>query len=332
VESYVVAEEHRGMLLDEYAALCWPDVSKGTLRRLIRDGLITVEGQPVQPGARLHAGQLILLEAELEDLPVKRIAAHKMKIDVLYQDDDLLAVQKPAGIPVEPSRWGEHPTHLSGAMLAWAQEHTRKDGLLEVRPRALHRLDLGTSGVILFALNLDAERYYRQQFFDRKVEKVYHALVLGEVREPGVIDFPLELAQRDGSRMQVAAKGGKESLTEYEPLQRFRGYSLIEARPKTGRTHQIRVHMAAIGYPLAVDPLYGGRESMMLSELKSGYRPKTGRPERPLIDRLTLHSREIRVTSPAGEKIVVQADYPKDLRILLSKMEKFRRANPSRPY
>lgn len=320
------------MLLDEYAALCWPDVSKGTLRRLIRDGLITVEGQGVQPGVRLHAGQLVLLEAELDELPVKRIATHKMKIDVLYQDDDLLAVQKPAGIPVEPSRWGEHPAHLSGAMLAWAQQNTRDDGLLEVRPRALHRLDLGTSGVILFALNLDAERHYRQQFADHQVGKVYHALVIGEVREGGTIDLPLEPENRDGSRMQVASKGGKAALTEYEPLQRFRGYSLVEARPKTGRTHQIRVHMAALGYPLAVDPLYGGRERMMLSELKSGYRPKPGRPERPLIDRLTLHSREIRVTSPAGEKIVVQADYPKDLRILLSKMEKFRRAHPSRPY
>lgn len=320
------------MLLDEYAALCWPDISKGTLRRLIRDGLITVEGQAVQPGVRLHPEQLVLLEAELDDLPIKRIVAHKMKVEILYQDDDLLAVNKPAGIPVEPSRWGEHPEHLSGAMLAWAREQTRSDGLLEVRPRALHRLDLGTSGVILFALNLEAERYYRQQFADQKVHKVYHALVLGEVREAGVVDFALEQERRDGSRMKVAAKGGKPSLTEYEPLKRFRGYSLIEARPRTGRTHQIRVHMAALGYPLAVDPLYGGRESMMLSELKAGYRPKPGRPERPLIDRLTLHSRQVRVTSPQGKEIVVEAEYPKDLRILLSKMEKFRRAHPPRPY
>jgi 23S rRNA pseudouridine1911/1915/1917 synthase len=330
MQSFVVADEHRGMLLDEYVALCWPDISKGTLRRLIRDGLITVEGQPTLPGRRLHSGQLILLEAELDDLPIKRIKPAKMKVDVLYQDQDLLAVNKPAGIPVEPSRWGEHPEHLGGAMLAWAEKQKRADGLIDVRPRALHRLDLGTTGVILYALNLEAERYYRQLFADRKVAKTYHALVLGEVREGGVVDLPLEQEKRDGSRMKVVKKGGKASITEYEPLQRFRGYTLIEARPKTGRTHQIRVHMAALGFPLAVDPLYGGRESMMLSELKSGYRPKAGMPERPLMDRLTLHAQQIQLTSPQGELITIKAEYPKDLRILLSKMEKFRRAHTSR--
>ena len=131
--------------------------------------------------------------------------------------------------------------------------------------------------------------------------------------------------------MRVVKKGGKPSLTEYEPIQSFRGYTLLAARPKTGRTHQIRVHMAAIGFPLAVDPLYGGRESMMLSELKPGYRPKAGRPERPIIDRLTLHASEISLPLMQGGTATIQAAYPKDLRVLLSKMEKWRRANPSRP-
>ena len=130
--------------------------------------------------------------------------------------------------------------------------------------------------------------------------------------------------------MKVATKGGKSAQTDYRPLQRFRGYTLVEARPRTGRTHQIRVHLASIGHPLAVDPLYGGRERMLLSELKPGYRQKTGRPERPLIDRLTLHAAAVRLPAFQGGEIAVEAPYPKDLRILLSKMEKFRRAHPSR--
>lgn len=329
-ETRVVAEDHHGTLLDEYLSLCWPEIAKGTLRRLVRDGVITVDGQPARPDQKLHRDQIVMLEENWESLPVKRHQAKAMAVDVLYQDEHLLAVQKPAGLPVEPSRWGEHPVHLGQALLAWAEQHRKEDGTVEARPRALHRLDLGTSGVLLYALNLDAERYYRQLFADQKVEKTYHALVIGEVRQDGVVDAPLEPAKADGSRMRVAAKGGKAAVTEYHPLQRFRGYTWVEAKPKTGRTHQIRVHLASLGHPLAVDPLYGGRERMMLSELKPGYRPKPGRPEKPLVDRLTLHAAAVRLPAFQGGEIAIEAPYPKDLRILLSKMEKFRRAHPSR--
>lgn len=329
-ETRVVGDDHHGMPLDEYLSLCWPEIAKGTLRRLVRDQVITVDGQSARPEQRLHRNQIVMLEEDWDTLSVKRHKAHATAVEVLYQDEHLLAVQKPAGLPVEPSRWGEHPVHLGQALLAWTEQHRKDDGTVAYRPRALHRLDLGTSGVLLYALDLEAERHYRELFAQRGVEKIYHALVIGEVRQSGVIDAPLELAKADGSLMRVASKGGKESITEYEPLQRFRGYSLIEARPKTGRTHQIRVHLASIGHPLAVDPLYGGRERMMLSELKPGYRPKPGRHEKPLIDRLTLHAAAVRLPAFQGGEIAIEAPYPKDLRILLSKMEKFRRAHPSR--
>ena len=289
-ETRIVGDDHHGMQLDEYLSLCWPEIAKGTLRRLVREAIVTVDGQPARPEQRLHRDQIVLLEEDWEELSVKRHKAAKIALEVLYQDEHLLAVQKPAGLPVEPSRWGEHPIHLGQALLAWAEGQRREDGTVAQRPRALHRLDLGTSGVLLYALDLEAERFYRQLFADQKVEKVYHALVIGEVRQEGSIDAPIEPAKADGSRMKVATKGGKSAQTDYRPLQRFRGYTLVEARPRTGRTHQIRVHLASIGHPLAVDPLYGGRERMLLSELKPGYRQKTGRPERPLIDRLTLHA------------------------------------------
>jgi len=328
-ETRVVAEDHHGMPADEYASLCWPDVSKGTLRRLLREGVLTVDGQRVRPEFRLRSGQVLLLEENWDQLSVKRHKAGRKSVDVLYQDADLLAVAKPAGLPVEPSRWGEHPEHMGQALLAWAEGKRRDDGTVEARPRALHRLDLGTSGVLLYALNLEAERHYRAQFAEHTVEKVYHALVIGEMRGPVEIDARLEPDRRDSARMCVVSKGGKTARTSVRPMQRFRGYSLLEARPETGRMHQIRVHLASIGHPLAVDPTYGGRDQLLLSELKPGYRPKPGRPERPLIDRLTLHAASIRVRGLDGEAISIDAPHPKDLRILLSKMEKWRRANPA---
>jgi 23S rRNA pseudouridine1911/1915/1917 synthase len=323
-DHFVVPDEFRGIALDEFVALRWPDVAKGALRRLIRDGAITVEGQQVSPSQTLRSGQLVLVEMGGE-LP-KKTSRAKIKLEILFRDENLLAVNKPAGIPVEPSRWGEHPIHLTGALLEWAEGGRREDGLVAERPRALHRLDLGTSGVVLYALNLEAERHYRGLFEARLVEKTYHALVIGEIHEGGVVDAPLEEADR-GKRMQVAKRGGKPSVTEYFPTKIYRGFTMVEAKPRTGRTHQIRVHLASLGHPLMVDPLYGGRERILLSEIKPGYRPKKGRPEKPLMERLTLHAKSVRLTGLDGKEQYIEADHPKDLRVLLSKMEKWRHAS-----
>ncbi|HEX9795243.1 MAG TPA: RluA family pseudouridine synthase [Planctomycetota bacterium] len=320
----VVPDDLGGMPLDEFLALRWPRISKGALRDLVRTGRITLGGQRVQPSQRLRPGQLILIDAP-ENAP-REVARTGLALEVLYQDEHLVAVNKPAGFPVEPGRWGEHPVTLTGALLDWAEDRRRPDGLPVARPRALHRLDLGTSGVLLYALSLEAERFYRSLFEVGSMEKIYHAVVIGEVRQGGVIDAPLAPDRRDGGRMQIQA-GGKPSRTEYTPMRRFRGYSLVEARPRTGRTHQIRVHLASLGHPLAVDPRYGGSDRMLLSELKPGYRAKPGRQEAPLIDRLTLHAASIKAPKFDGGELLVEAPYPKDLKVLLSKMEKWRRAS-----
>ena len=121
--------------------------------------------------------------------------------------------------------------------------------------------------------------------------------------------------------------GLKPSVTEYFPTKIYRGFTLVEAKPRTGRTHQIRVHLASLGHPLMVDPLYGGRERILLSEIKPGYRPKKGRPEKPLMERLTLHAKSVRLIGLDGKERYIEADHPKDLRVLLSKMEKWRHAS-----
>ncbi len=314
-----------GTPLDEFLCLKWPRISKGKLRELVRGGDITVGGTPALPSYRLRFSDVVLVDADIGAL--KEVARAPFKPEIIYEDKNLIAINKPAGFPVEPSRWGEHPVNLTGAMLDWAESRRRQDGLIAARPRALHRLDLGTSGVLLYALSLEGEQHYRALFDERKVEKVYHAIVLGEIHREGVIDSPLAPDPRQGGRMRVVkSPGGKDSITEYAPLKIFRGFTLVECRPRTGRTHQIRVHMASIGHPLIVDPRYGGRDKMHLSELKPGYKPKKGKPERPLLQRLSLHAKSVQIISPDGETLRIEAEYPKDLRVLLSNMEKWRRA------
>jgi len=320
-----VPRDLAGTPLDEFLSLKWPRVAKGKLRQFVRSGEITIGGTQALPSDRVRSNDVIIVEADLSKL--KTVAHAPFQPEILYQDEDLVAVNKPAGFPVEPSRWGEHPVNLTGALLDWAERHERPDGFAAFRPRALHRLDLGTSGVLLYALSLEAERHFRAQFDEKKVEKVYHAFVLGEMFEEGVIDAPLAPDSAAGGKMRVVKVGaGKPSVTAYKPLQRFRGYTLVECRPQTGRTHQIRVHMASIGHPLAVDPRYGSCDKMHLSDFKPGYKPKKGQVERPLMDRLTLHAQSVNIDSPSGKILQVAAEYPKDLRVLLSKMEKWRRA------
>ncbi len=312
-----------GMELDEFLSRTFPHLAKGFLRRQVRTGRIRVNGASVQPSQRLRIDQVVSIDLDAEDLDeVRHPVPPSIELDILHQDEHVLVLDKPAALIVEPDRWDPTLPSLVGALAALG---ARSD----FRPRLVHRLDKDTSGAVVVARTLEGERSLRAAFDDARVHKEYLALVEGEHPladgASQLIDLPLGPDGKRSGSMSVR-EDGKPSRTRVWVERRFRGFTLLRCEPVTGRTHQVRVHLAATGFPLAVDPAYGRRRALLLSEIKNGYRPKPGRAEKPLIDRLTLHAWRIRFPLPgAGERDVrVEAPLPADFERALKQLAKVR--------
>jgi 23S rRNA pseudouridine1911/1915/1917 synthase len=236
--------------------------------------------------------------------------------ELLYEDAAVLVVAKPAGLLTIPDRFGNKDS-LQSAL-------ERDHGKVYV----VHRLDRETSGVLCFARSEAAHRHLSMQFEHHTVDKFYHVLVEGIVHhDEGEIDKPIGEHPTIPGKMIITAHG-KPSLTFYRVLERFQRYTLLEAQLKTGRTHQIRVHFQNIGYPLAVDALYGRRAAFILSEIK-GKAYKTGKysgEERPLLERTSLHASRLRFDHPvSGERLEFCAELPKDFQAVLNQLRKWGR-------
>jgi 23S rRNA pseudouridine1911/1915/1917 synthase len=339
-----IPSERVGMELDEFLCLSFPLLNKGYLRRQVREGHVLVDGAPAVPSQRLRPDQVLIIDFdEDEDLPDAPVAPD-VRVPVLWEDEHMLAVDKPAGLAAEPERWAKGNASLSGALLELAFERSGAEpdpdaaGVPErplvFRPRLLHRLDKDTTGVVLVAKDVEAERAMRAAFDAGRVRKTYLALVEGEYPladgDSEVIDLPIGPDERKSGRMRIDRAEGKEARTRVSVELRFHGYTLVRAEPLTGRTHQIRVHLREVGFPLAVDPFYGRRRSLALSEFKKGYRKKPGAVESPLLDRLALHARAIEFEEPCppagspARTIRVEAPIPKDLGRVIKQMAKFR--------
>lgn len=339
MDTYVVPDERAGLELDEFLCLQYPGLSKGFLRQEIGAGRILVDGVGTLAGKRLRASQVVMATIDWERAP-KRPESPGIEVPVLFENDELLVVDKPAGLAVEPERWRRELGSLAGALLQLAEDRTEElegslDGGLSFRPRLAHRIDKDTTGVVLVAKTIEAERLLREAFGAGTIKKSYLALVEGEPYlddgEALVIDQPIGPVIKKSGRMRIA-NDGKPSQTRMTIAERFDGYTLLCCEPITGRTHQIRVHMAHEGFPLVVDGFYGRRDEFKLSEFKAGYRPKRGMSEKPLIDRLTLHAHEVSFAPelsealgmPAGERFQVEAPVPKDMARLLKQLRKVR--------
>lgn len=292
------------------------DVPLGVLRRLVAWGRVEVDGKRVDHQWQVEAGQRVVVA--LLEKPIVRFEPEALALDVLYEDEHLLAIDKPVGLSVVPD-----PASLACRLINGLLHYVRNESPQPCRRvYIVHRLDKGTSGVLLVAKDAATARHLSERFEQREVTKLYLALVCGEVAEAeGEVDR--KIAQHTGGRMRLRDRRGKPAASRYRVVERFRGFTLVEVRPLTGRQHQVRLHMSAIGHPLAVDPLYGGREAVLLSEFKRGYRPKADRPEPPLIGRLTLHAQRIETTLADGSPLEVEAPLPADFERVLRALRKF---------
>jgi 23S rRNA pseudouridine1911/1915/1917 synthase len=249
------------------------------------------------------------------------------KLDILYTDQHLLAVTKPAGLATIPGR-GESDSVLERLAAQLAIPCT---GDADPRLRVVHRLDKDTSGVLLFARDRPAQQYVSHQFQNNTVAKEYLAIVRGRPKEnEGAIDAPLGPHPASPKRMAVLKHGGRPARTEWRVEETFRDFALVRCLPKTGKTHQIRVHLLHAGMPLAIDPLYnppreGAPAGIFLSQFKRDYRPTRGEQERPLIERLTLHAHRLRLQNLGGTEVALEANLPKDFRATLNQLRRHSR-------
>jgi len=307
-----------------------PELSRATLRRAIDAGHVQVDGGVAgKPSLRLRAGSQVVVQQI--DVPREGPAPQDIPLAILHEDDAIVVVDKPAGMIVHPAKG-----HWAGTLASALAHHfgTLSGRGGPTRPGIVHRLDRDTSGVIVVAKNDQVHDALAAQFKARQVEKQYLAIVAGvpdrdrdRINEP-IGDHPTQREKKAIRRQDATAR---EAMTEYEVVERFAGYALLRLRPKTGRTHQIRVHLAHVGFPVLCDRLYGGRAR--LSELDLMPRDWTVHDaalleksaEQPLQERQALHAHRLTVTHPtSSERMTFEAPLPADMLRTLDALRRWR--------
>ena len=285
----IIAEES-GERIDALLARTIEDLSRSAAQRLIEQGAVLIEGRAVQKNTRCQAGDRITVTMptteEIDLVP------QDLPLDVMYEDDDLIVVNKARGMVVHPA-----PGHPDGTLvnaLLWHCGDSLSGIGGEKRPGIVHRIDKDTSGLLIVAKNDFAHQALSAQLADRSLSRVYEAVVRGRLREEsGIIDRPIGRHPIDRKRMAIVERTGRPAVTHWEVLTRYNGYTQIRCRLETGRTHQIRVHMASIGHPLLGDGVYGAPS-----------------PEKGL-EGQCLHARELKFVHPrTGEHVHLVTELP----------------------
>jgi 23S rRNA pseudouridine1911/1915/1917 synthase len=308
LQASVPADLH-GNRLDQVAAQLFPQYSRSRLQGWIKQGTLSVDGQQCRPRDKVSAGANLKIDAQLETEVSWQ--AQEIALDLVYEDEAILVLNKPAGLVVHPAA-GHADGTLVNALLAHAPE-------LAQLPRAgiVHRLDMDTSGILVVARTLPAHHHLVEQLQARSVKREYCALCIGTMTGGGTVDAPMGRHPRQRKKMAVLAAGGKSAITHYRLAQRFGHHTRITVNLETGRTHQIRVHMAHRHHPLIGDPTYGGRPRI----------PKGASD--PLIhalrgfSRQALHARSLGLIHPAtGEHVQFECPLPEDIVELIAVLAK----------
>ena len=305
----VVPPEMKGFRLDQAAAQLFPDFSRARLQSWIKHGNLQLEGKAARTKDTLLGGELLTLIPEVDDQD--HWEPENIHLNIVFEDDAIIVINKPVGLVVHPAAGNRSGTLLNGLL------HHCPD--LNRIPRAgvVHRLDKDTSGLMVVAKTLTSHGSLVEQLREKSVSRIYQAIVFGLVTAGGTVDEPL--GRHPAHRTKRAVSHGndaREAVTHYRILDKFRSHTLVQCELETGRTHQIRVHMAHIGYPLVGDPLYGGRPRI----------PKGASPELitflEQFKRQALHAWQLGLVHPeSGEDMSWQAELPSDMQNLLTLLE-----------
>jgi 23S rRNA pseudouridine1911/1915/1917 synthase len=316
----VVRRKVEGTRLDQYLVLMLSELSRSAVQRVIDAGAVLVNGHPTKASYKIRYGDQVRVwpPPPTHDLPVPE----DIPLDVLYEDEYLAVINKPADMVVHPAKG-----HWSGTLANAIQYRFGKLSQLngEYRPGIVHRLDRDTSGVILIAKDEAAHRNLSYQFETRKVFKEYTAITAGVLdRDSDYIEGRIARHPDDRIKMIVTDEedDGKEACSYYEVIERFRGFTLCRIQPRTGRTHQIRVHLASIGCPVLADKTYGGRDCLRLSDLVLGLDPQA---DELLMPRQALHASRLRFYHPQRRTFVeVEARLPPEFERTLAALRQYR--------
>jgi 23S rRNA pseudouridine1911/1915/1917 synthase len=309
-----VTEEHAGERLDRFLAAVLPGHSRSRLQRLIKEGAVEAGGKPARANALVKAGERIVLD--VPEPVAAGPAPEDLPIDILYEDADLIVVNKAAGMVVHPAA-GHSAGTLVNALLHHVNDLSGVGG--ELRPGIVHRLDRGTSGVMVVAKHDRSHEELARQFEDREVEKEYVALVWGVVQAGRRIDLPIGRDPHDRQKMSARARRSRTAVTRITRATQYRGVTLAHIAIHTGRTHQIRVHLSAIGHPVVGDTVYGGARRRVAPDLKA-----VQHLQRPF-----LHAARLAFTHPAdGRRLEFTAPLPSDLQGVLDGIQAMQEERP----
>lgn len=281
--------------LDQYISSSLKNLSRSKANKLVKEGNILVNGISLTPDYRVRKGDKISIE-----IPPERSISLKQEnipLKIVFEDKDFIVIDKQPGLVVHPTL--DHPT---GTVVNALISHLGKIEVNDFRPGIVHRLDKNTSGLLVVAKNNAVLENLKTQFKTRQVEKKYIALATGVLpKEKGIIEGSISRHPKFKQKFTVVAEGGKEAKTEYRVLRRFKKFTLLELKPMTGRTHQLRVHLANFGHPIAGDKLYGGRM---------------------ILTRQFLHAAYLHFTHPTtGKRLTFVSVLPEDLDIVLQKLD-----------
>ena len=310
---FTVAAEEQGQRLDVFLTTHVKTMSRSQLQRAINDGLATSGGDVLKPSSRLRPGQTIRFLPPPP--PPAGVLGEDIPLDILFEDDQVIVVNKPPGMVVHPST-GHWQGTLASALVYRFEQLSDSGG--SHRPGIIHRLDRDTSGCIIVARNNRAHAHIAGQFAARTVSKAYLAIVTGTPeKDRDIIDKPIGMHPRQREKMAVRAdhSTSRDAESFYEVLDRFKGHSLLRIQPKTGRTHQVRVHLSFIGHPVLCDTMYGSLSTVHGRDIRPDLQA-TG--DSVILARQALHAASITFSHPVTEKpLSIEAELPSDMREVL---------------